>query len=185
MRPGHRPKERHFAGIPPALCFNLDTDGMVSELVAVRNLPYSLAEVSFLSLDSACRSPVATVYFVPFVFSVRGLHEFGSACSSVSLSGAELSEHVCPFHLVVVFQLFLSARRPVAYDRVFPMRFYLVLVLASFGEDITWHRFWIPWIVQVRPAAEDSGICGDEGGVTSLRDGEAPWGHACPSITCL
>ena len=57
MRPGHRPKERHFAGIPPALCFNLDTDGMVSELVVVRrNLPYSLAEVSFLTVASACRS---------------------------------------------------------------------------------------------------------------------------------
>ena len=86
MRPGHRPKERYFAGITPALCFNLDTDGMVSELV-VRNLPYSLAEVSFLSLDSACRSPVALfILFLSFFFSVRGLYVFGYACSSVSLS---------------------------------------------------------------------------------------------------
>ena len=94
MRPGHRPNERHFAGIPPALCFNLDTDGLVSELVVVRrNLPYSLAEVSFLSLDSACRSLVALFILFLSFFLVRGLYVFGSACSSVSLSGAELSEH--------------------------------------------------------------------------------------------
>ena len=109
-----------------------------------RNLPYSLAEVSFLSLDSACRSPVA------IVCCVRGLHVFGSTCSSVSLSGAELSEPIRPLYLVVVFHLFFGARRPVAYDRVFPVRFYLVLVLASFGKYITWHRFCVPWIVQVR-----------------------------------
>ena len=54
---GTDPKNGPFAGIPPAIPFNLNTDGMVSELVAVRrHLPYSLAEISFLSLDSASRS---------------------------------------------------------------------------------------------------------------------------------
>ena len=55
--PGTDPRNGPFAGIPSAILFNLDTDGMVSELVVVRrNLPYSLAEVSFLTLASACRS---------------------------------------------------------------------------------------------------------------------------------
>ena len=58
---------------------------MVSELVVVRNLPYSLAEVSFLSLDSAFRSLVALFILFLSFFSVRGLYVFGSACSSVSL----------------------------------------------------------------------------------------------------
>ena len=53
--------------------FQHDTDGMVSDLVVVRNLPYSLAEVSFLSLDSACRSPVTLfilfLSFFPYVGS--------------------------------------------------------------------------------------------------------------------
>ena len=47
---------------------------MVSELVVVRNLPYSLAEVSFLSLDSACRSPVALfILFLSFFFRTWAL----------------------------------------------------------------------------------------------------------------
>ena len=55
--PGTDPRNGPFAGIPSAIPFNLDPDGMVSELVVVRrNLPYSLAEVSFLTLASACRS---------------------------------------------------------------------------------------------------------------------------------
>ena len=53
----------------------------------VRKLPCSLAEVSFLSLDSACRSPVALFILFLSFFSVCGLYVFGSACSSVSLSG--------------------------------------------------------------------------------------------------
>ena len=123
----------------------------MSELVVVRNLPYLLAEISFLSLDSACRSPVATVYFVPFVF----FPYVGSTYLAPLVPRCHFQEQSClnTFVLFIslwLFQLFFSARRPVAYDRVFPMRFYLVLVLASFGEDITWHRFWVPWNVQVR-----------------------------------
>ena len=182
MRPGHRPKERHFAGISPALCFNLDTDGMVSELVVVRrNLPYSLAEVSFLSLDSACRSPVAIVYFVPFVFFLY----VGSTYLAPLVPRCHFQEQSCPNQFVLFISLWCSNCSLVPDDQLHMM--------ACFRCDFTLYWCWrhsasVSRGTDSAPlglfkfvedlAAEDPGNRGDEGGVTSLRDGGAPWAHA-------
>ena len=53
---------------------------------------------------------------------VPAVRQVGTACSSVSLSGAELSVPVCARRLVEACQLFFGGRRPVAYDRVLTMR---------------------------------------------------------------
>ena len=172
----------------PALCFNLDTDGIVSELVVVRNLPYSLAEVSFLCLDSACRSPVATVYFVPFVF----FSYVGSTHLAPLVPRCHFQEQSCLNTLVLFISLWCSNCTLVPDDQLH--------MIACFRCDFTLYWCWRHSASFSRgtdsgslglfkfveePAAEDPRICGDEGGVTSLRDGEAPWGHACPSVTCL
>ena len=88
---GHAREGRNgpFAGIPSAIPFNLDTDGMVFELVvARRTLPCLLAEVSFLTLASACRSALG------WSIGYRSVH---GPCVDLALSYLSTLSQCLPF----------------------------------------------------------------------------------------